>query len=124
MQGRDKRRGARREGDQARDRFLASLSHELRTPLGGVLGMANLLVQTPLNADQRAYVDAIRDCGQHLLGLVNEVLDLTKLESGRIETHPAPVDVEKMLQGVVELLSPRAHDKGIEIAWCVRGVPP
>jgi len=124
MQGRDKRRGSRRGGDQARDRFLASLSHELRTPLGGVLGMANLLVQTPLNADQRAYVDAIRDCGQHLLGLVNDVLDLTKLESGRIETHPAPVDLEKLLQGVVELLSPRAHDKDIEIAWCVRGVPP
>jgi CheY-like chemotaxis protein len=124
MNAGDKRKAARRTADRSRDRCVASLCHELRTPLGGVLGMANLLGQTPLDADQRAYVEAIKDCGQHLLGLVNDVLDLAKLETGRFEAHPGPVEIEKLLQGVAELLSPRAHDKGLEIAWCVRGLPP
>jgi CheY-like chemotaxis protein len=124
MNNAEKRRAARREEDRYRDRFLASLSHELRTPLGGVLGMANLLDQTPLNADQQAYVSAIKECGQHLMGLVNDVLDLAKLETGRFETHASPLDIEKLLRGVAELLSTRAHDKGLEIAWCVRGPAP
>jgi CheY-like chemotaxis protein len=124
MEPGDQRKAERRTADRSRDRFLASLSHELRTPLGGVLGMANLLGQTPLDADQRAYVEAIKDCGQHLLGLVNDVLDLAKLETGRFEAHPGPVEIEKLLQGVAELLSPRAHEKGLEIAWCVRTLAP
>ncbi|HEX8234031.1 MAG TPA: response regulator [Caulobacteraceae bacterium] len=111
----DSREGA--AGTGAHDRFLASLSHELRTPLGGVLGMADLLARTPLTQDQKAYLDAIRDCGQHLLALVNNVLDLAKLEAGKLELHPAPLDLEALLQGVCELMSPRAHAKGLEIAW-------
>lgn len=101
----------------SRDRFLASLSHELRTPLGGVIGMAELLARTPLDRDQQAYLAAIRDCGQHLLGLVNDVLDLAKIDADQLELHRAPLDVEALLQGVCELMSPRAHAKGLEIAW-------
>ncbi|HEY4028710.1 MAG TPA: response regulator [Caulobacteraceae bacterium] len=100
-----------------RERYLAALSHELRTPLNGVLGMANLLTDTRLDADQRTYVQALRESGQHLLNLVNDVLDLAKLESSRIDLEPAPVDIEHLLQSVCELLSPRAREKGIEIAW-------
>src|SRR5882757_7511415 len=100
-----------------RERYLAALSHELRTPLNGVLGMAGLLADTRLDADQKAYLQALRESGQHLLNLVNDVLDLAKLESSSITLEPAPVDVEHLLQSVCELLSPRAREKGIEIAW-------
>ena len=100
-----------------RERYLASLSHELRTPLNGVLGMAGLLSDTRLDADQKTYVQALRESGQHLLNLVNDVLDLAKLESSDIELEPAPLDIEHLLQSVCELLSPRAREKGLEIAW-------
>ncbi|MBP7648711.1 MAG: hybrid sensor histidine kinase/response regulator, partial [Phenylobacterium sp.] len=68
---------------------LASLSHEFRTPLNGVLGMARLLEGTGLTAEQRAYVSALRDSGEHLLSLVNDVLDFAKLGADKIELHPA-----------------------------------
>ena len=96
---------------------LASLSHEFRTPLNGVLGMARLLEGTRLTAEQAAYVAALRDSGQHLLTLVNDVLDFAKLGAGRVELRPEPMEVEGLLRGVAELLSPRARDKGLEIAW-------
>jgi len=96
---------------------LASLSHEFRTPLNGVLGMAGLLEATKLTAEQRAYAVALRESGEHLLTLVNDVLDFAKLGAGRIELHPSDVDVEGLLRSVCELLSPRAREKGLEIAW-------
>lgn len=96
---------------------LASLSHEFRTPLNGVLGMARLLEGTRLTAEQRSYVAALRESGQHLLTLVNDVLDFAKLGAGRVELHPETMEVESLLRGVAELLSPRAREKGLEIAW-------
>lgn len=96
---------------------LASLSHEFRTPLNGVLGMARLLEGTRLTAEQRSYVSALRESGEHLLGLMNDVLDFARLGAGRIELHPALFEVEGLLRGVCELLSPRAREKGLEIAW-------
>ena len=110
---------------KARETMLATLSHEIRTPLNGVLGMAGLLADTRLDATQQAYLKTLRECGEHLLGLVNDALDYAKLESGRIELEPTPTDVEALLQGVCELLSPRAHAAGVEIAWATVGpVPP
>ena len=96
---------------------LASLSHEFRTPLNGVLGMARLLEGTRLTAEQRAYATALRDCGEHLLTLVNDVLNFAKLGAGKVELHPGDVDVENTLRAVCELLSPKAREKGLEIAW-------
>ena len=96
---------------------LASLSHEFRTPLNGVLGMARLLEGTRLTAEQKTYVTALHDSGQHLLTLVNDVLDFAKLGAGRVELHPDRTDVEGLLRSVAELLSPRAHERGLEIAW-------
>ena len=89
----------------------------MRTPLNGVLGMAELLADTPLAADQRAYLSALQECGRHLLGLVNDVLDLARLDAGEFTLHPAPVEPRQLLQSVAELLSPRATAKGLEIAW-------
>jgi CheY-like chemotaxis protein len=103
---------------------LATLSHEFRTPLNGVLGMARLLEGTRLTAEQRAYVAALRESGDHLLSLVNDVLDFARLGATAIDLHTAPVDVENLLRQVSELLSPRAHEKDIEIAWAAApGLP-
>jgi signal transduction histidine kinase/CheY-like chemotaxis protein len=104
-------------GLDQRERYLASMSHELRTPLNGVLGMAGLLADTRLAADQRAYLVTLLDCGEHLLGLVNDILDLARLDSGQLILHPAPLEPRALLQSTAELLSPRAHAKGLEIAW-------
>jgi CheY-like chemotaxis protein len=110
---------------RARDQVFALLSHEIRTPLNGVLGMAGLLASTSLDPTQSAYLATLRECGEHLLGLVNDMLDLAKLESGRVELEPVKTDVESLLQGVCELLSLRAHAQGLEIAWAVAAdVPP
>jgi CheY-like chemotaxis protein len=104
---------------------LATLSHEFRTPLNGVLGMARLLDGTRLTAEQKSYVAALRESGDHLLALVNDVLDLARLGAGKIELHPAPTDIAALLRQVAELMSPRAHEKGVEIAWaCAAGLPP
>lgn len=104
---------------------LATLSHEIRTPLNGVLGMAGLLAGTRLDAAQSAYLATLRACGDHLLSLVNDILDYAKLESGRLELEPARFEAEQLLQGVCELLSPRAHAAGLAIAWAAEGdIPP
>jgi signal transduction histidine kinase/CheY-like chemotaxis protein len=111
-------------GLDQRERYLASMSHELRTPLNGVLGMAELLADSRLAADQRAYLATLRDCGEHLLGLVNDILDLARLDSGQLTLHPAPLKPKALLQSTAELLSPRAHAKGLEIAWAApAGLP-
>ena len=81
--------------------------------------MAGLLAATPLDLTQSAYLQTLRDCADHLLGLVNDVLDLAKLEGGRIELEPVETDLEQLLQGVCELLSPRAHAAGLDIGWSV-----
>jgi CheY-like chemotaxis protein len=106
---------------EAREPVLALLSHEMRTPLNGVLGMAGLLAATKLDPTQQAYLSALRESGELLLGLVNDILDLAKLDSRPLELEPVDTDVERLLQGVCELLSPRAHGAGIEIAWGTLG---
>ncbi len=99
--------------------FLRLMSHEMRTPLNGVIGMLGLLSRTRLDGAQRAYAEAARSSAEHLLGLVNDLLDYARLEAGKLEFDHAPVDLEALVRGVAELLSPRAHDKGLEIAWSV-----
>jgi signal transduction histidine kinase/CheY-like chemotaxis protein len=105
------------QGLSQREHYLASLSHELRTPLTGVLGMADLLAQTRLAAEQRAYLAALQDCGGHVLGLVNDILDLARLDAGQLTLHPAPMEATRLLQSTAELLSPRAYAKRLEVAW-------
>ena len=99
--------------------FLRLMSHEMRTPLNGVIGMLGLLSRTRLDGAQRAYAEAARSSAEHLLGLVNDLLDYARLEAGKLEFDHAPVDLEGLVRGVAELLSPRAHEKGLEIAWSV-----
>ena len=99
--------------------FLRLMSHEMRTPLNGVLGMLGLLNRTALDGEQAAYLEAAQKSAEHLLGLVNDLLDYARLEAGALEFDPTPVDVEGLVRGVAELLSPRAHDKGLEIVWAI-----
>lgn len=96
---------------------LAALSHEFRTPLNGVIGMARLLEATRLTAEQRSYVIALTESGEHLLGLVNDVLDYARLGAGKVALVQTVVHPEDLLRQVCELLSPRAHEKGVEIGW-------
>jgi CheY-like chemotaxis protein len=96
---------------------LAALSHEFRTPLNGVIGMARLLESTRLTEEQRAYVAALTESGEHLLGLVNDVLDYARLGAGAVELNRGLVAPEDLLRQVCELLSPKAHEKGVEIGW-------
>jgi CheY-like chemotaxis protein len=96
---------------------LAALSHEFRTPLNGVIGMARLLESTRLTEEQRAYVAALTESGEHLLGLVNDILDYARLGVGAVELNRTAVAPEDMLRQVCELLSPKAHEKGVEIGW-------
>jgi nitrogen-specific signal transduction histidine kinase len=98
---------------------LASLSHEFRTPLNGVLGLARLLESTPLTGEQRSYVDALRESGEHLLGLVNQLLDFARLGASTVEIQTGDVSLENLLRGVCELTAPRATEKGLEIGWWI-----
>lgn len=101
---------------EAKSRFLATVSHEFRTPLTGILGMADLILGTTLDPEQATYVRAIQTSGQTLLSLIDEVLDFSRIEAGRLDLAEAPFDPVALVEGVVELLAPRAQGKGLEIA--------
>jgi CheY-like chemotaxis protein len=92
------------------------MSHEVRTPISGILGMANLLRDASLDPENASYVEAIRSSGSALIALVDEILDLAKIEAGRSDLVVETVDLHRLTEGVVELLAPRAQSKGIEIA--------
>ena len=100
----------------AKSRFLANVSHEMRTPLNGILGMSGLLADTPLTPEQEAYVDAVHDSGTALLILIEDILDMTVVEAGKLELKLAPMKPGRLVEDVCELLSSRAHDKGISIS--------
>lgn len=105
-----------RQEPDAAHRFTAAVSHEIRTPLNGILGMAALLEEGELAPDQREYAGAIRKSGARLLDLLNNVLDYSRLEAGEIPLEAAPFDPAELVQDVAELLSPRAHGAGLDIA--------
>ncbi|SFJ94163.1 PAS domain S-box-containing protein [Pseudovibrio ascidiaceicola] len=100
---------------EAKSRFLAMVSHEIRTPLNGVLGMADLLDDTTTTAEQQNYINAIRTSGSTLLMLIDEVLDYSKIEAGKLELETGSVELAPLVERIVELLSPKAHAKGLQI---------
>ncbi len=115
---------AAEEASRAKTVLFATLTHELRTPLNGILGMAGLLGQSKLEPAGQTYVAAIRQSGELLLDLITEILDYSRLEAGRVALESAPFDPEAAMQDVAELLSPKAHGKGLEVAVVVRAGAP
>ncbi|MEM8640079.1 MAG: ATP-binding protein [Cyanobacteria bacterium P01_G01_bin.54] len=104
--------------NQAKSDFLASMSHELRTPLNGILGYAQILAQAQLPpAKVREGVNVIHQCGTHLLDLINDVLDLSKIEAQKLELMPAPLHLPALLQSVVEMCQVRAQQKGLDFVY-------
>ncbi|MTI44350.1 PAS domain-containing sensor histidine kinase [Roseibium hamelinense] len=100
---------------EAKSRFLATVSHEIRTPLNGILGMTALLRDTRLTKEQSAYIEALETSGDTLLLLIDEVLDFSKVEAGKLDIQAVPTRLTGLTEGVVELLAPKAHAKDLEI---------
>ncbi|MFD1511360.1 response regulator [Lacimonas salitolerans] len=101
--------------NRAKSAFLANMSHEIRTPMNGVVGMAELLSDTRLTEEQQLYVNTIRNSGEALLVIINDVLDYSKIEAEKLALHPEPFDLERCIHEIVMLLQPAARDKGLDI---------
>jgi len=105
--------------NRAKSEFLANMSHEIRTPMNGIQGMSELLLDTPLTSDQREYASMVRMSSDTLLALINDILDLSKIEAGRLEPEKIEFELRKVVKGIMKVLAVRAVEKGIELNWDV-----
>jgi signal transduction histidine kinase/CheY-like chemotaxis protein/HPt (histidine-containing phosphotransfer) domain-containing protein len=101
--------------NQAKSDFLARMSHEIRTPMNGIIGMNHLMRSTPMSTDQQRYSELIGDSAQALLSLINDILDVSKLEAGRMELEIIPFDLPALVESVVSISTPRAQEKDVEL---------
>jgi CheY-like chemotaxis protein/nitrogen-specific signal transduction histidine kinase len=101
---------------QAKSRFLSNMSHELRTPLNGIIGASNLLLQESYLADQKSHLDILKYSSEHMMSLINEILDFNKIEAGKFQLEQAPVDMKKFLEKLITRFSVQAHAKGLKFS--------
>jgi PAS domain S-box-containing protein len=110
--------------NQAKSEFLASMSHEIRTPMNAIIGMAELLGETPLKSEQRQYVRIFQSAGENLLTLINDILDISKLEAGHFELEKIDFDLREIIERTCEILALRAHKKGLELTCRIHAETP
>ncbi len=120
----DKARQLAEAAASIKSAFLANMSHEIRTPMNAVVGLTNLLLDTPLNSDQEDFVSTIKVSADHLLKIINEILDFSKLESGEMQLESIEFDLNELIEQVVEILANRAHSKDLNLSYWVETQTP